>query len=125
MTEKTTSPTAPDAELAENIARFKRGLQARVVEIKRDLVQCLDQTTSSADYVEASKALLELAIERYLNIHDEEDAPPSRSISGPGSLRTLPCHCTAPSWSTTQTAVLARDTSSPMKTRMEASWSAG
>jgi hypothetical protein len=51
LTEKTTSPTAP--ELAENIARFKRGFQARVVEIKRDLVQCLDQTTSSADYVEA------------------------------------------------------------------------
>jgi hypothetical protein len=48
----------------------------------------------------------------------------SRLISGPGSLGTLPCHCTAPSWSTTQTAVFTRDTSSPMKTK-EASWSAG
>jgi hypothetical protein len=73
MTEKTTSPTAPDAELAEKIARFRRGMQARVAAIKRGLVQWLDENTSSADHVEASKALLELAIERYLDLHDEED----------------------------------------------------
>jgi hypothetical protein len=74
MTEKATTSPAPDAELAEKIARFKRGMQARVAEIKRGLGQWLDQNTSLADNVEASKALLELAIERYLDIHDEEDA---------------------------------------------------
>ena len=61
-------------ELAEQIAKFKRGYQARVVAIKRDLVQWLAQNTSFADHGEASKALLELAFERYLDIHDEEDA---------------------------------------------------
>ena len=74
MTERTTSPVVLDPELAEKIARFKRGMQARVAEIKRALGQWLDETTSSADHVEASTALLELAIERYLDLHDEEDA---------------------------------------------------
>jgi hypothetical protein len=73
MTEKPAMSLAPDAELAEKIARFKRGFQARVVAIKRGLLQWLDQNTSLADHGEASKALLELAIERYLDIHDEED----------------------------------------------------
>lgn len=41
-----------------------------------------------------------------------------------GLACNLTCHCTAPSWSTTRIAVLASDTSSPMKTRMNASWSA-
>jgi hypothetical protein len=74
MTEKTTSPPAPDAELAEKIARFKRGMQARVAEIKRGLGQWLDQNMSIADHVAASAALLDLAIDRYLDLHDEEDA---------------------------------------------------
>jgi predicted DNA-binding ribbon-helix-helix protein len=73
MTEKPAAPLAPDAELAEKIARFKRGMQARIAEIKRGLVQWLDQTTSSADHVEASAALLDLACDRYLDLHDEED----------------------------------------------------
>jgi hypothetical protein len=74
MTEKTTSPLAPDAELAEKIARFKRGMQARVAEIKRGLARWLDQNTSHADHVEASTALLKLAFDRHLDLHDEEDA---------------------------------------------------
>jgi transposase len=53
------------------------------------------------------------------------DHSASRLMSGPGSLGTLPCHCTVPSRSTTQIAVLASETSSPMKTCMDASWSAG
>jgi hypothetical protein len=74
MTEKPAAPLAPDAELAEMIATFKRGTQARVAEIKCGLGEWLDETTSSADHVEASRALLELALDRYLDLHDEEDA---------------------------------------------------
>ncbi|MGC2075223.1 MAG: hypothetical protein WA728_04150 [Xanthobacteraceae bacterium] len=73
MTEKPATPPALDPELAKNIATVKRGYQARVVAIKRGLVQWLNQNTSLADQGEASKALLEITIERYLDFHDEED----------------------------------------------------
>lgn len=69
MTEKTPAPT-PDAELARNVATVKRGVEARVGEIKRDLAQWLDETTSSADYSPVSIALLEVAFERHLAIDD-------------------------------------------------------
>ncbi|MGA8755581.1 MAG: hypothetical protein WB611_04510 [Stellaceae bacterium] len=68
MTEKTTSPPAPDAELAKNIATIKRGVEAKVAAIKRDLAQRLDDTLSPGDPAEI--ALLELACERYLAIHE-------------------------------------------------------
>jgi hypothetical protein len=70
MSEETTTPADTDPELAENIARFKRGVEARVAEIKRDLAQWLDQTATPADYTPVSIALLELAFERYLAIDD-------------------------------------------------------
>jgi hypothetical protein len=71
MTEKTTTPPAPDAELARNIATIKRGVEARAAEIKRGLVQWLDETASPADNTPVSIALLELAFDRYLAIHDD------------------------------------------------------
>jgi len=74
MTEKPTSPLVPDAELARNIATVKRGVDARVGEIKRGLAHWIADTATSADHTPVSIALLETAIDRYLDIHDEADA---------------------------------------------------
>ena len=74
MTGKTTSPLASDADLAKNIATIKRGVEARVGEIKRGLAHWIADTTTSADHTPVSIALLETAIDRYLDIHDEADA---------------------------------------------------
>lgn len=74
MTDKTTSSPVPDADLAKNIATIKRGVDARVGEIKRALAHWIADTTTSADHTSVSIALLETAIDRYLDIHDEADA---------------------------------------------------
>jgi hypothetical protein len=74
MTQKTATPPALDAELAENIATIKRGVQAKVAEIKRDLAQWLDQTRHPSESAPVSIALLETACDRYLDTHDEQDA---------------------------------------------------
>ncbi len=65
MTDKTTSPLAPDADLAKNMATIKRGVEARVGEIKRGLAHWIADTTTSADHTPVSIALLETAIGRY------------------------------------------------------------
>jgi hypothetical protein len=74
MTEKTTSPLASDTDLAKNIATIKRGVDARVGEIKRALAHWIADITTPADYTPVSIALLETAIDRYLDTHDEQDA---------------------------------------------------
>ena len=74
MTDKAAANPEPDAELASNIATVKRGVDARVAEIKRGLAHWLGDTTSPADHTPVSIALLETAIDRYLDIHDEADA---------------------------------------------------
>jgi hypothetical protein len=74
MTDKTAANPEPDAELASNIATVKRGVEARVAAIKRGLAHWLNDTTTSADHTPVSIALLETAIDRYLDIHDEGDA---------------------------------------------------
>jgi hypothetical protein len=74
MTQKTATPPALDAELAENIAAIKRGVQAKVAEIKRDLAQWLDQTRQPSESAPVSIALLETACDRNLDTHDEQDA---------------------------------------------------
>jgi hypothetical protein len=63
MTDKAAAKLAPDPELASNIATVKRGLDARVAEIKRGLAHWLDDTTSPADHTPVSIALLETAID--------------------------------------------------------------
>jgi hypothetical protein len=74
MSDKAGTRPEIDAELARNIATIKRGLDARVAEIKRDLAQWIDQTTFPPDYTPVSIALLELAFERKLAIdHDAAD----------------------------------------------------
>jgi hypothetical protein len=74
MTEKAAAKPVPDAELAKNMATIKRGVEARVGEIKRDLAHWLDDITTPADHTPVSIALLETAIDRHLDIHDEADA---------------------------------------------------
>ena len=66
---KTATQHVVDGELAKNIATVKRGAEAKVAEIKRDLAQWIAATTAST-----SIALLETALDRYLDIHDEEEA---------------------------------------------------
>ena len=56
------------------MATVKRGIDARVGEIKRGLTRWIGDTTTSADHTPVSIALLETAIDRYLDIHDEADA---------------------------------------------------
>jgi hypothetical protein len=74
MTEKTAARPALDAELAKNMATIKRGVEARVREIKRHLAQWLGDIPIPADHTPVSIALLETACDRYLDIHDEQDA---------------------------------------------------
>lgn len=74
MTGKTTSPLASDTDLAKNIATIKRGVDARVGEIKRALAHWIADITTPADHTPVSIALLETAIDRYLDTHDEQDA---------------------------------------------------
>jgi hypothetical protein len=71
---KTTARSAQDAELAKNIATIKRGVEARVGEIKRGLAHWIGDATTSADHTSVSIALLETAIDRHLDLHDEADA---------------------------------------------------
>lgn len=71
---KTTARPVPDAELAKTMAIIKRGLEARVGELRRDLAHWIGDTTTSADHTPVSIALLETAIDRYLDTHDEADA---------------------------------------------------
>jgi hypothetical protein len=73
MTEKP-HPLAVTPELAGKIDAFKKRGEARRDEFKRGLARFLDQRTHPGDYTQVSCALLEMACERYLEIHDEEDA---------------------------------------------------
>jgi hypothetical protein len=74
MSDKTTARPLPDAELAKNIATVKRGVDARVGEIRRALAHWIADITTPADHTPVSIALLETAIDRYLDTHDEPDA---------------------------------------------------
>lgn len=71
MTEKL-FPVPP--EMAEKITAYKKRCEARRAEIKVGLIQHLNHATSPGDYTEVKSALLEMACELYLDIHDEEDA---------------------------------------------------
>ena len=95
MTDKTPAPPEADPEMAKNVATIRRGVEARVADIKRDLAQWIDETTSSADHTPVSIALLETAIDRYFAIY-ENAADVSDSIQAvfrrvvrkrPGSLQ--------------------------------------
>jgi len=66
MTDKTTTPPEIDPELARKIDAFKRRVAARVAEIKCDLARWITETTSLAEEVAVTTALLELAFERKL-----------------------------------------------------------
>jgi hypothetical protein len=68
------NPLAVTPELAEKIEAFKKRGEARRDEFKRGLTRFLERRTSPGDYTEVSCALLEMACERHLDLHDEEDA---------------------------------------------------
>jgi ribosomal protein L18E len=73
MTEKA-GPLPADPELDKKIAAYRKRCEARRAEITRDVAQHLHLTTSPGDYTQVSITLFEMACERYLAIHDEEDA---------------------------------------------------
>jgi hypothetical protein len=63
------------SRFAANAATIKRGVTIRVDEIKTNLAQWLDEsTTTPADHAAASVALLETAFDRYLDTYDEGGA---------------------------------------------------
>lgn len=72
MTDKSDIKPAPDPELEAKVAAFRRRAAARIAEIKRDLQRHIDETTHPVgDYVAVSTALLEMACERYLELHED------------------------------------------------------
>jgi hypothetical protein len=62
------------SRFAANAATIKRGVTIRVDEIKTNLAQWLDESTTPADHAAASVALLETAFDHYLDTHDESAA---------------------------------------------------
>jgi hypothetical protein len=74
MTEGLVPLSDIDPELAGKIEAFKKRGEARCDEFKHRLARFLDQRTHPGDYTVVSCALLEMACERYLDIHEEEDA---------------------------------------------------
>jgi hypothetical protein len=72
MTDKPNIKPAPDPEFDGKLAAFKRRADARTAEIKRDLQRYIDDTTHPiGDYVVVSRAVLEMACERYLETHED------------------------------------------------------
>jgi hypothetical protein len=72
MTDKSGIKPVPEPEFDAKVAAFVRRAAARTAEIKRDLQRYLDETTHPvSDYVVVSTALLEMACERYLDIHED------------------------------------------------------
>jgi hypothetical protein len=69
-------PTDDDKSrrIAANIKTIRRGVGARVDEIKRDLAQWLAKITTAADTSPATLALVETAFDRHLAVHDEAAA---------------------------------------------------
>ena len=62
-------------QLDASAAKLKRKIQARVDEIKADLATHIEQHTDAFnDAAEVSIALLEMALDRYINLHGEQDA---------------------------------------------------
>jgi hypothetical protein len=66
--------TAQSAADAEKVAAYKQRMQAHIDAIKRHISHYIERTTSPADDTCVTTALLELGIERRLDLHDEEDA---------------------------------------------------
>lgn len=62
-----------DAVTEADIRKYKQRMATKVDALKRDLATWLDQT-SAADTVLVSRALLETAFDRYIDLHDEDDA---------------------------------------------------
>jgi hypothetical protein len=74
MTQKLVPLADFDPVLAEKIAAYKKRCESRRDEFKRGLTRFLDHKKHPVDYTEVSCVLLEMAFERYLDIHDEDDA---------------------------------------------------
>ncbi len=73
---KQTVQQAVDAgeDFDKKLAAYKQRMKAHTAVIKRWLARGIKQVEKPADYTSMSVALLELAFERYLDLHGEEDA---------------------------------------------------
>ena len=73
---KQTTGLVPGAgeDFDKKVAACKQRMTAHTDAIKRQLAQWIETTTHPADSVSVTTALLELSIERRLDLHDEEDA---------------------------------------------------
>jgi hypothetical protein len=72
MTDKSDIKPTPDPEFDAKIAAFRRRSDARIAAIKRDLQRHLDKITHPVgDNVVVMNALLEMACERYLELHED------------------------------------------------------
>jgi hypothetical protein len=73
---KQTTGLVPGAseDFDKKLTAYKQRMTAHTDAIKRQLAQWIETTTHPADSVSVTTALLELGIERRLDLHDEEDA---------------------------------------------------
>jgi hypothetical protein len=62
-------------QLDASAAKLKKKIRARVDEIKADIAAYIERDTDAVnDGAEVSIALLEMAIDRYIDLHGERDA---------------------------------------------------
>jgi hypothetical protein len=61
-------------QLDASVAKLRKQIAARVDEIKTDLAASIERNTDLNDGAEVSIALLEMALDRYIDLHGEQDA---------------------------------------------------
>ena len=73
---KQTTELVPGAgqDFDKKLVAYKQRMKANTDAIKRWLTQGIKRAETPADHASMSAALLELAFERYLDLHGEEDA---------------------------------------------------
>jgi hypothetical protein len=59
-----------EADLAAKVEKFRERSAARVAEIKGALMKWLEPSDSEADSVCITRALLELALDRHIEVHE-------------------------------------------------------
>jgi hypothetical protein len=58
----------------QNNDPLRTRMKKRVVQIKEDLAACIDEHTHPSEEFLVSVALLEMAVDRFIETHGEEDA---------------------------------------------------
>jgi|HubBroStandDraft_4_1064222.scaffolds.fasta_scaffold495396_1 hypothetical protein len=61
-------------QVDESVAKLRKQMEARVDEIKADFAACIEEDTDLLNEgAEVSIALLEMAVDRYIDLHGEKE----------------------------------------------------